>query len=268
MLFYFHVIAESVPISSSGHYTLLAKIFKIHDLSEYKKYLLHVPSVFIILFFLYNNLSLISNYRLFHLLKLVFIANSFTILIYLVLNSLKCKNLKKLPLWVGFLATAILLLSLKVIKFNSYNQLDFTIAILVGLAQGIALLPGISRLGITYFMGVLLQLNPLVSLYFSLLIEAPLILAAIILPVISSNISYNNILNKNQKKILCRPDFSLIHFVIILISMFTSYYLLDLIKTLAKNNLLYLFGYYMFIPTTVAYLSNFFKNPKNLKLKI
>jgi undecaprenyl-diphosphatase len=60
----------------------------------------------------------------------------------------------------------------------SINEMTFTQAILVGMSQGLALLPGISRSGSTMVGGLLSGLSHEASARFSFLLATPIILAA------------------------------------------------------------------------------------------
>ena len=105
----------------------------------------------------------------------IIVANAATGICYMALRSVKKPVW---PLCIGFFITACSLLSLywplpEKILFLGYN------AAFIGLAQGISLLPGVSRLAVTYVTGAWIGLRPVRSLYFSLALELCLILAAL-----------------------------------------------------------------------------------------
>ena len=85
-------------------------------------------------------------------------------------------------LWV----TALLLLSTKWIKKNE-NEITPIKSFLIGLAQAIAVLPGISRSGATISTGLLLGIKRDVMARFSFLMVLPPIIGASILQVIDIN---------------------------------------------------------------------------------
>ncbi len=90
---------------------------------------------------------------------------------------------------MGLLATAALLLvSDRVRKGNvdkgvGRTELNFLDAILIGIAQSIAILPGISRSGSTIAVGLLRGIEPLQAARFSFLLSIPAILGAAVLEV-------------------------------------------------------------------------------------
>jgi undecaprenyl-diphosphatase len=94
-----------------------------------------------------------------------------------------CSSTKILPLWIGFLITAVFLYSIK----NQNKKTDtptedsvftFKKAVAFGLMQSIAVLPGISRFASTYALGCWYGYKPSDALWFSFLIQLPLLIAA------------------------------------------------------------------------------------------
>jgi undecaprenyl-diphosphatase len=83
---------------------------------------------------------------------------------------------------VLFLVTALFLLSTLLRRGRrDYLQIGFLGAVIVGLAQGVGVLPGISRAGITISVALLLGLDRQRAGEFSFLIAIPAILGALIL---------------------------------------------------------------------------------------
>jgi undecaprenyl-diphosphatase len=81
-----------------------------------------------------------------------------------------------------FLVTAVFLLSTLIPRTGrDYLQVGFMGAVIVGLAQGVAVLPGISRAGITISVALLLGLDRQRAGEFSFLIAIPAILGALLL---------------------------------------------------------------------------------------
>lgn len=84
---------------------------------------------------------------------------------------------------VGLVVTGILLWSFNLKRLNERpaRSLTLPIAFAVGIVQGLALLPGISRSGSTIAAGFLLGLDRLVAARFSFYVAIPAILAAAVL---------------------------------------------------------------------------------------
>lgn len=239
IIWYFHILLESLPISSSGHYTLISRLFKIKETDDSDKYLMHAPSAIAISIFLLNHIDIALEFNLIYLASCVFIANSFTGILYFIFKKYKPN---KFPLHLGFIVTASMLIYSKYLYPTDNLYLNYVNSGIIGVFQGIALLPGISRLVSTYFAAILFGINPKLAIYFSLLIELMLILASLVL------IFIKKIDSLEVKKITVNfRKFFLISLIIWL-----SYCLLELMLVLANNNLIYLFGYYMIIPIIIS----------------
>lgn len=74
--------------------------------------------------------------------------------------------------------TSLILLISAHFSDEKNNIINLNNALVIGLAQAFALIPGISRSGVTIFMALLLGLNKSNAIKFSFLISIPVILAA------------------------------------------------------------------------------------------
>ncbi|MBQ6969724.1 MAG: undecaprenyl-diphosphate phosphatase, partial [Synergistaceae bacterium] len=108
-----------------------------------------------------------------------------TALIGLVLNSTAesfSENLKLVG--AGEIFTGLVLVSIPFLSKKRLNLPLLKIAIFVGIAQGIAVLPGVSRSGMSIAAGVLMGLGISEAFKFSFLISIPAILGATLLEVV------------------------------------------------------------------------------------
>ncbi len=81
-----------------------------------------------------------------------------------------------------FILTALLLLIAGTRKGSrTYKELSITDGIVIGIAQGVGVLPGISRSGITISAGLLRRLDRSMAGEYSFLLSIPAILGALIL---------------------------------------------------------------------------------------
>lgn len=184
------IILESFPVSSSGHLKLLEAVLhrsgwqapvSFHAFG-FNEELLHIPTIFIILIFFSAQWRSMfyairaSKTTLFSITKFVFIADAITVLFYGVLKYYPLT----LPLGIGFLITAALLYSLRycslAYKKFSWQKYD---ACILGIVQGVALLPGISRFAITFVGARWLRLSPRTAFMLSFFIEVPLLVAGV-----------------------------------------------------------------------------------------
>jgi undecaprenyl-diphosphatase len=188
------IITESLPISSSGHVALLCMIFGVtpYDFvsvqSENASWLtqqlmarsvdhfLHGPTLIIVAIFFYRRwMTLLTGWRktlpiIYRLICYVGIADFITGLCFI---GLRLAPLHSFPLGLGFAITALALASLSYVK-KSGESLTIYKMIILGLVQGCALLPGISRFASTYAAARWLSLSPRHALEASWMIQVPL----------------------------------------------------------------------------------------------
>jgi len=182
------IILESLPISSSGHVILVENFLKfftsnkniLTSLNEIETHLLHGPTIFIVaLFFLNRWTILFYNKRCWSiavkLTSFIFIADFITFLFYVLFK--KCIPISAFPIGVGFMISAIALFSLKFCLTEKYKSINWKIAIVLGVTQGLSLLPGISRLGLTFTVARWMKIPSTKAFEFSFAMQWPLIVA-------------------------------------------------------------------------------------------
>lgn len=176
-------ITEFFPVSSSGHLVILHTIFGIKEPMLAFDIFLHLGTVLSVLIFFHKDIIHILQ-RDRRLLKLLIIASIPTFLIGVLLKD-KAETLFAMPIIVGYslFATGIFLLlaSLAAIynKIARRSKPLGTIgSAIIGAAQGISVLPGISRSGATIGTALILGLNEAEALKFSFLLSIPAILGA------------------------------------------------------------------------------------------
>ncbi len=168
------IILESLPISSSGHLRLIRKLLSEPLPTSYTEHLQHIPNAIIItLFLVFNCLIAHSCSLLTSLFIASLIANFITGTAYLFF-----KHLPQLPLSLGFFISGSVLLSLYYAPYGTLTELSITHALIIGLAQTLSLLPGISRMAMTVSSALWLGIEPKLGFMFSLLCELLLIIVA------------------------------------------------------------------------------------------
>ncbi len=176
------LISESLPVSSSGHVVLLEKFFKRLSLpatlSEQWSFFLHGPTSLILTLFFRKRwfFLLMHPWRckslIGRLLLCGFCAEMPTVFCYFFLKD----YFLLVPLSLGFAATGVALLSLHWCSRKNMRLTPYK-SFIIGIVQGLAFIPGISRLGSTYTAGRWLGLSSKTSFIFSCTIEWPLITA-------------------------------------------------------------------------------------------
>lgn len=251
--FYFfvfaHIIFESMPISSSGHLRLLMNIMGYsNDLlgGTFKVFegLLHAPNLVIIAFLMKKRWIFLLTHpwrgrrQLARLIFLGMVAESATLFWYFLLKAYTVT----IPLWVGFGMTSVLLLSLTMCKRPTKGRVTLFQALVIGCVQGIAVLPGISRLASTYVVGCWLGLTPISSFRFSLTIEWPLIALAFL----TSCIDYCSVAGSFSLDLIAL-------FLWCLPASVVSYRALLFTQEMATRRTLWRFGVYMIAPALFSF---------------
>lgn len=175
-------LTEFLPISSSGHLVLAGAIFKLSSQSLFYDVCLHMGTLLaVIVYFRYEIIELFTK-RL-RWLGLILIGSIPAGIIGVILKN-RIESIFKVPLFsAGFLlVTSAILLSTRFAKERN-RDIEIRDAILIGIAQAIAILPGISRSGMTIATALLLGIVWRQAFEFSFLLSIPAILGAMALEV-------------------------------------------------------------------------------------
>lgn len=243
------IILEMLPISSSSHLAVLEALckknfsFDIAAFFAHKKvaikniyYYAHLPTLIIVMLyfgkqwwhFIFHN-SAID----FAPLVWIFIAAGITVIFYWGMQHYKIV----FPVRLGLLISACSLFSTAWCLGNKSVELwDYSDAFILGCVQGIALLPGISRLAFTCAAGCWLGFSLLDAFCLSWLIQAPLMGAA----CLKSCIDMWQM--RRLKEVLNLPIS-----LVMLISGGISYALFLFIVYMLKMQIFYLWGWYMIL---------------------
>ena len=199
----FQGLTEFLPVSSSGHLVLAQNLMDLPDQSLAFNVAAHLGtlcSIFVIyrrvIFRVVSQVILFPRHRVYsaevHLALMVVIASVPTGVVGLSLKDVFESMFSDLRLIaVCFLVTGSVLLATRFKKSPQGSVLDFTDfsklqlneltakkAFLIGLAQSIAIAPGISRSGSTISTGLFLGLPRSLAALFSFMISIPAILGA------------------------------------------------------------------------------------------
>lgn len=185
---FLQIVLEMLPVSSSGHVILFfswaygtqkaQQLLIAHDSFNF---LLHgVAVVMIGLYFFKQWFAYLINMckgdrKALFLALFCIIADAITALFYGFF--IYCPT-HFFPLWLGFLITGLLLLISGLIRSEEKKELSIASAVVLGITQGVALLPGISRFGATFVVGRLLGFSSMQAFEYSFLIAWALMFAA------------------------------------------------------------------------------------------
>ena len=203
-LFYFLLglvqgLTEFLPVSSSGHLVLLNKIFGIEQNFVFLSILLHVATLLAVIVVFRKQIWFLITHPFSKQTLLLIAATIPTVVIVLLFKSFFEKSFSGGLLPLCFCVTAsVLILTSLFSKQKQNKKMSYKSAIFMGISQGIAILPGISRSGTTICTGLVCGEDKKQTTQFSFLMSIPIIICSLIyetyqslnqgLPLISGNI--------------------------------------------------------------------------------
>ncbi len=197
-------LAEFLPISSSGHLVIFQSLLGLQNGEEYLVFdiLLHMGTLVSVFFFYWKDV--VGLFKAFFAVlgdlfrgRFDFKSGSRRLLALLVVATLplfvvilfksKIETVFSSPLWVGcaLLVTGVIMFLTDKVVSGQYdeNNTPFKKALIVGIFQLFAILPGISRSGSTIFGGVLSGLKKEFAVKLSLLMSIVAVLGAMVTSV-------------------------------------------------------------------------------------
>ena len=192
-------ITEFLPVSSSGHLVIFSSLNDSIDLNTYDIAFLHVGTLLSIIVYSRNRIiDIFSHKKTFtNSMKIIAVALIPAVAVGLlsplqeVIDS--NKNILQITGAAYLIFSIILLVSLnsKNESAISFDQITLKQSFIIGLAQAFALVPGISRSGITLVTGMYLGIKKTEAIYFSLLLGIPTIFGAWLLTFVESSFNVN-----------------------------------------------------------------------------
>ncbi len=174
-------LTEFLPVSSSGHLLLLQNFFSSEKENILLDVVAHGGTFLSILTFYYEDIK--KSLKDFSFWGFVFLSNVMTALFVLPFQSyLEAFFYQKASyfLALSFFVTALILLTSRKSYLEKKN-LTFMHTLSIGLVQGIAVIPGLSRSGLTICTGLFLGLSRKEASFFSFMIALPALLGAVLL---------------------------------------------------------------------------------------
>lgn len=182
-------LTEFLPVSSSGHLVIFQELLGISTSGVTFEVMVHFATLLSVLFVFGNDVIRLTKNALHRKQERHFV---FMLILGIIPTGLMgvflgdfFSSLYDSPLITGFmlLVTGCLLFTLSRIKPGPKNEETMTAvdALLISVAQGIAIIPGISRSGSTITAAIWRGLNRETAVRFSFLVSIPVILGATIL---------------------------------------------------------------------------------------
>ncbi|MCK9224423.1 MAG: undecaprenyl-diphosphate phosphatase [Candidatus Muirbacterium halophilum] len=232
-------LTEFLPVSSSGHLVFMEYFLNFKQPGVFFDVLLHFGTAFSVVFVFYK--------RIIELLKSFFTwkkDNDFYLCIYIIIANIPVaiiglggfdKYFKAL-FSINIVAFTLILngVMMYLTKFIKIGNKDFNIkkSIFVGIAQCIAITPGISRSGSTIFAALLGKISPIKAFEFSFLLSLPVIFGAAF---------------KEFFEVKDTIQFNPWYLAGFLISFITGIFALKFLKRFVVKGKLHYFGIYCFI---------------------
>lgn len=232
-------IAEWLPISSSGHLVIAQVFFGLQN-SMFFDILLHIATLFVVF--------IIFRKEIWGIIKVVvkfdFKSEYGRLGLYIILGSIPTgiigiifhDTFEKMfsNLWMvaaALFATGILLILTKLRKTGTHD-LNSKNVLLIGLVQGVAVIPGISRSGSTISAGILSGVTREKVARFSFLLGIPAILGTSLFEF--KDLSINQLMSNNWHAMIIGMLFAAI----------VGYFALKILLRIIKSDRFYLFGFY------------------------
>ncbi len=191
-------ITEFLPISSSGHLVILQSLFGLKEMLFYDVLLHFATLLAIFVLFFKDIIEYVRNIKI--LLYIILLTIPTGIIGLFIKKYLSFVYDSMLASGVFLLLTGSVLFladkSSQSVKTKSVKEINFFDAIIIGVAQGIAVLPGISRSGATLATSLLLGIERKDAVKFIFIASIPAILAATFLEtkeaVEASQVTFNS----------------------------------------------------------------------------
>jgi len=232
-------LTEFLPISSSGHVVLFGSMFELDNLLLISV-VAHIGTLFAVLFCYRKRIWELIRHPINKTNLHLIIATVPTIIVVLLFNVFLEDNFSSSSLVWGFLISAVLLL-IADFKKDGYKPITKKSALYMGLAQGCALLPGISRSGTTLVAGLFANVDKKEALDFSFLMSIPIIIASAVY--------------ESFKLFTCQITIDWLGIFIVMITSFIFGIIsIKLMLKVVKNNKLYYFSIYLIVLSLIILL--------------
>ena len=173
-------ISEFLPISSSAHLILISSFFELKTNSLLIDISLHLGSLIAIIFYFRKDLFDLNNNRKY--LNLILFGSIPLLIFGYILHSSELiyllRNVKIIAFTTLFFGIILFFSDQAKTEKNISTNLDFKSIIFIGLFQILALIPGVSRAGITLTAARFLKFNRVDSVKISFMLSIPALAGA------------------------------------------------------------------------------------------
>lgn len=188
--------SEFLPISSTGHLVLTSQLLNIPQTDFVKSFeiIIQLGAILAIVFLYWRKLFL--DKKIWNRVAVAFLPTAIVgFTLYQVIKDFLLGN-TMVTLWALFLGGIVLILLEKIYKEKEHHagkieDLTFKQSFLIGLAQSLSIIPGVSRAGASIMGALFLGAKRNVAVEFSFLLAIPTMFGATGLDLIKTNFSFS-----------------------------------------------------------------------------
>ena len=240
-------LTEFLPISSSGHLVIISSLSSELDLNTNDIAFLHIGTLFSIVFFYRKRIfEIFEDLDTFVFYFKIILAGIIPAVLIGLLTPIQniIDESPNLILITGasyLIFSLLLIFSGKINNSEALNIRDITVsqAFVIGIAQSIALLPGVSRSGVTLLTAIYLGVKKADAIYYSLLLGIPTIFGAWSLTFINDSFQVNTN--------IVLPT---------VVAMFTGLLAIRVLINFTTSSKLQYFGYYCLLLSMLCFITN------------
>ena len=240
-------LTEFLPISSSGHLVIISSLSSELDLNTNDIAFLHIGTLFSIVFFYRKRIfEIFEDLETFIFYFKIILAGIIPAVLIGLLTPIQniIDESPNLILITGasyLIFSLLLIFSGKINNSEALNIRDITVsqAFVIGIAQSVALLPGVSRSGITLLTAIYLGVKKADAIYYSLLLGIPTIFGAWSLTFINDSFQVNTD--------IVLPT---------IVAMFTGLIAIRVLINFTTSSKLQYFGYYCLLLSVFCFIAN------------
>ena len=240
-------LTEFLPISSSGHLVIISSLSSELDLNTNDIAFLHIGTLFSIVFFYRKRiLEIFEDLNTFVFYFKIILAGIIPAVLIGLLTPIQniIDESPNLILITGasyLIFSLLLIFSGKINNSEALNIRDITVsqAFVIGIAQSVALLPGVSRSGVTLLTAIYLGVKKADAIYYSLLLGIPTIFGAWSLTFINDSFQVNTN--------IVLPT---------VVAMFTGLLAIRVLINFTTSSKLQYFGYYCLLLSVFCFIAN------------
>ncbi len=240
-------LTEFLPISSSGHLVIISSLSSELDLNTNDIAFLHIGTLFSIVFFYRKRIfEIFEDLDTFVFYFKIILAGIIPAVLIGLLTPIQniIDESPNLILITGasyLIFSLLLIFSGKINNSEALNIRDITVsqAFVIGIAQSIALLPGVSRSGVTLLTAIYLGVKKADAIYYSLLLGIPTIFGAWSLTFINDSFQVNTN--------IVLPT---------IVAMFTGLVAIRVLINFTTSSKLQYFGYYCLLLSIFCFITN------------